>query len=108
MHLRSGKAVDVPWPRLSDVKPTYHENRKSMIDHFRYLTNTRRGCTNHTMHRLTAMEIVETLIANPHLLIESHPYKKMISVLIEKFENPEVVITTFDKEAYLCRIRTLF
>lgn len=108
MRLRSGKAVDVPWPRLSDVKPTYHENRKSMIDHFRYLTTTRKGSPNHTMHRLTAMEIVETLIANPHLLIESHPYKKMISVLIEKFENPEVVITTFDKEAYLRRIRTLF
>jgi len=32
----------------------------------------------------------------------------MISDLVEKFENPEVVITTFDKEAYLCRIRTLF
>lgn len=108
MNLRSGKLVDVAWPRPTDVRPKYYENRKGMSDYFRLLMKTWGSSKTHTLHRLTILEIAETLIANPHLLVEPHPYQKMITDLVQQFEKPEVVITTFDKEAYLCRLRSLF
>ena len=107
MHLRSGKVTVVPsppWPRPSDVSPVYHETMTSMTEHFSRLMRTLGSSSNITKQRLAALEITETLFANPHLLVTC---SRLIGVLIEKFEDPEVVIRTFNKEFYIARLKSL-
>lgn len=110
MHLRSGKVTVVPsppWPRPSDVSPVYHETTTIMTQYFRHVMMTLGSSSNITYKRLAALEMAENLFANPHLLVEPHPYSLLICTIIKKFEDPKVVITTFNKEFYLARLKSL-
>ena len=60
-----------------------------------------------TKRRLAALNMAETLIANPQLLEEPHPYSLLIGAIIKKFEDPDVVITTFNKQAYIARLLSI-
>ena len=99
MHLRSGKAVDVPWPRLSDVTPPrYHDTHERMIQHLVVLMNIMDYSSNKTERRKALLEMAFTLCVNLHLL---RHYKDLLTEVIKKLEGPGVVITTFNKDTDL-------
>ena len=110
MHLRSGKvtvAPPLPWPRPSDVIPQHFETAASMSSYFGHLVNTMGGPESLSKRRLVALNTAETLFANPQLLEEPHAYSGLIGAIINKFEDPDVIITTFNKQAYIARLRSI-